>query len=168
MKVKYKFILWFCLFLLIIIGVCLHLIRRENRVQNGSQSVKEGPIIDVGVSATISHIQNTQKYVSESRKFELNFPPSWGEVQITNTDVVGGKATMFSFKTTDSKFSGGVATAVTIYEYLLSTDLKTGIQIAADENYSYSYTTWESAPNDHQQITEKELADVLKTFKLTR
>jgi len=124
--------------------------------------------VSPALSPVVSNTQNTQKYVSENRNFELNFPASWGEVNITKKDVEGGQATLFSFKTTDPKFPDGTVTAVTIYEYPSSSESKLGIPLTSNESYSYSYLTWEQAPSDHQQITEKELANVLKTFKLTK
>lgn len=173
-KVKHKIILWICLLLVLVIVVCVILIKKEERKQSPDllqpvDSAQNGQEASVAQTTVVSPVQTAKIFTSSSSRFQLLFPSSWGEVNITEQDVEkGGKATLFGFKTTDPKFASGIATAVTIYEYPLSTESKLGISLVGDDNYSYSYLTWEQAPSDHQQITEKELADVLGTFKLIK
>lgn len=115
-------------------------------------------------------------YTNEDYGFSLELSKEWENSQIEEEDAPGAiKKVVFYFKTQDKRFeqSGYLAPALSIYIYnktdwdKMDPDTKSSTEITSNDKYAFSYSIWEMTPQDLEYITEKELADVIKTFKLT-
>jgi len=174
---KRKAILWLCLFLISIIIVCLVLIKIEINKKTDELILGDSPEaseVDKEASASVtatSAIRDVAKEEGAQKQsqmaFEIYFPASWGNIEVVESEFENGvKTVQYNIKTTDNSYQGGSSTIITIRQYEKSVENKIGTQIATNDNFEFFYTTWESAPSDILQITEKELSSVLETFKL--
>ncbi len=177
MKTKYKIVLWLCLFLIVVIAVCLVLINIENNKKNDDllsddmlevTEVVEDSLASATTTSAVRNITEEEGAQKQSQMvFEIYFPASWGNIEVVEGDFANQVKTVgYNIKTKDNSYQGGNATIITIRQYEKSAPDKTGTLIASNDNYDFYYTIWESAPSDLGQITEKELASVLETFKL--
>lgn len=188
MKTRHKILLVISLLLVITIIVCLVLIRLQSKgqtnvtnLQLSPTAVTSSPLASASVpsrtstaTANIANESGATRYVNSDYGFEISFPKSWGDVRAQVTDGEGvEKAILFSVKTSDPKYAqasklttqAGRATIITLY--IFEGDNKVGTLLTKKNQRGFSYVTWEESPSDYQTITEKEIAEVLKTFRLT-
>ncbi len=114
-------------------------------------------------------------YVNDNYGFELSLTEVWKSSQIKEEESSGAlKKIVFYFETKDKNYesSNYLAPALTIYVYDKdkwesgSLESQSGVRITSSDKYVFSYAIWDSPPQDLEYITEKELSDVITTFKL--
>lgn len=176
MKTKYKIVLWLCLFLIVIIVSCLILIKIESNKKADDLADGGTPAGDqageaISSATATSAVRNVAEEDGAKKQsqtsFEIYFPASWGNIEVVEGDLKDGvKIVEYKIKTTDDSYKEGSATIITVRQYAKSSMDKIGTSIASSDDYDFHYTTWEKAPSDLMQITEKELASVLETFRV--
>lgn len=114
-------------------------------------------------------------YSNSDYGFEVKLTEVWKDSAIEEEDLSGAiKKIVFYFRTQDKRFESSdyLAPALSIYIYEKSKweqmdhDSRSSTEIISSDQYTFSYSVWESSPQDLEYITEKELADVIDTFKL--
>lgn len=183
MNTKHKIVLVVSLVAIITIAVCIFLIKRENKRSTSRSSVQTSSSVLVSSNvgsdksststpAPITSEKGAQKYANTKYGFEVDFPETWGGVEAQELDYEGVlKLINFNIKTTDPKYQDkGVATVIKIFVMDRSQfeSKKIGTKLGEGGGYIFSYMGWEEPPSDHQAIAEKEIIEVLKTFKLTK
>lgn len=106
-------------------------------------------------------------YKNSTYGFQISLSEAWKGYQIETPASPQGAEAEIDFvmpSTTE-------AVPLKIFVYKLanwgSADVATrGTEVARNSTYVFSYRTWDSPPADLVQITDKEIADRLKTFKL--
>lgn len=182
-KKRKKIVLAVCLLSLVAIIVCSVLVERKqnsgnNTAERDVQDVSSPPgtspdvLLSSTSTANIANEQGALKYSNDKYGFELYFPETWKDYQINEVGEMDGPEKVISvgFSTDDSKFTDGIATALRILIYRTQDweAKKQGTKITQNSQYVFSYLTWEEAPSEKKTITEKEIAEVIKTFRLTK
>lgn len=117
------------------------------------------------------------KYTNTDYGFKIDLTEVWKDSIIEEEEAEGAiKKIVFYFKTADKRFEefDYLAPALSIYIYdkqkweSMDPGTKSSIEIASNDKYYFSYSIWNSPPQDLEYITEKELVDVLETFELTK
>ena len=123
-------------------------------------------------SATVSAVPSTTAspdliYRNSTYGFQITLSEAWKGYQIeTSASPQGAEAEIDFVMPSTTK-----AVPLKIFVYKLvnwdSADVATrGTGVARNSTYVFSYRTWDSPPTDLVQITDKEIADRLATFKL--
>ena len=116
-------------------------------------------------------------YSNSDYGFEIKLTEVWRDSVIEEEDASGAiKKIVFYFKTKDKRFESSdyLASALSFYIYEKSKweqadpSSRSSTEITSNDKYVFSYSVWESPPQDLEHITEKELADVIGTFKLEK
>ena len=124
-----------------------------------------------------SNLQDNWKlYNNSTHGFQIKFSDIWQGYQTQETQNPKPQILSqisFDVKTTDKQFAsaGGLATPLNIYVYsadgfnesLLTAFPQT--KVGECKGYVFTYSTWEEPPSDLQGLTDKEIADTLKSFK---
>jgi len=119
--------------------------------------------------------ENWQVYKNEKYGFEITFSEVWKGYEV-NTAPAKSEGVEDEYIVTlpakaDSEAEMG-ETPLILYVYKievwdnLSKDSLRSTEIARNSDYVFAYSTWEAPAEGYETITEKEIADVIKTFKL--
>jgi len=180
---KYKLGLYVIVIAVAVIAVAAYLAKQEkNKAINECDTCRldsnlENKTSTAKTQSPISTRTPTKlKYKNDEYGFSLDLTSVWENSQIEEEDATGAiKKIVFYFKTQDKAFlnSDFLAPALSIYIYnkgdweKMDPNVRSSTEITTNEKYAFSYSIWETIPQDLEYITEKELADVIKTFKLT-
>lgn len=180
---KYKLGLYIVVVAVIVIAVGAYLVKREkNKEIEECDTCRLNSNIENKIptpktqSPTSTQTPTEPKYKNDDYGFEIDLTSVWQDSQIEEEDATGAiKKIVFYFKTQDKAFSNSdyKAPALSIYIYnkenweKMDPNTRSSNEITKSEKYAFSYSIWETTPQDLENITEKELADVIKTFKLT-
>lgn len=165
-------------------GVAWYLVVREkNRaIENCDTCRLSSDLVKTSPSVTTQTPDNNQtppddlKYNNSDYGFSIDLTEVWRDCRIQEEDAEGAiKKVVFYFKTADKNYENTVflAPALTVYIYnkadweKIDPDTRSSTEIITSAKYAFTYSIWEKTPQDLEQITEKELADVIKTFKLS-
>lgn len=124
-----------------------------------------------------TQVTSSLKYVNTDYGFKIDLTEVWKDSIVEEEEAEGAiKKIVFYFKTADKRFEefDYLAPALSIYIYdkqkweSMDPDTRSSTEIASNDKYCFSYSIWDSPPQDLEYITEKELVDVLETFELTK
>lgn len=124
-----------------------------------------------------TQVTSDLKYTNTDYGFKIDLTEVWKDSIIEEEEAKGAiKKIVFYFKTADKRFeeSDYLAPALSIYIYdkqkweSMDPDTKSSTEVASNDKYYFSYSIWDSPPQDLEYITEKELVDVLETFELIK
>lgn len=183
MKKKIKIALYVVAVAVVVAGVAWYLLAREKNkaIEECDTCRLESNLVSITPTATTKNPQQTQtptkpEYTNDEYGFSLDLSEQWKDSQIEEEDATGAiKKIVFYFRTQDVAFedSGYLAPALSIYIYnktdweKADSNTRSSTEIASNDKYVFTYSIWETVPQDWEVITDKELADVIKTFKLT-
>lgn len=131
----------------------------------------------VSPSASPTPTPDWHLYQNTNYNFQLSFSDAWQGYQVSKVSDLSGISLArydVQLKTTDKKFesSGFLANPLIIYVVYKSSwnELPKGTvnwtKLGESEKYVYAYATWGVPAKDLGQITDKEIANVIKTFKV--
>lgn len=181
MKTKYKVALILVLVAVIAIGVSVYLIKKK---QNQCDSSKETCSVatltqavtftptDSVVAATATTTADANIYKNTDYKFQFTVPSDWKGWEAKSADPILEDQTTIdiNLKTSDKNFSGGIASPVRFLIYKKATwdglASKGSTELGRTGDYVITYRTWETQPADYLFLTEKEIVNALKSFKI--
>lgn len=136
-----------------------------------SAAIEQTAVLSKEATATATPV-NWKNYSNSQYHFGLEFNDAWEGYTVTSDESLPEKAAAsfaFKLKTSDSNFKQ-TATPLTIYifpkaDFESASKSFASTEITQANGYTYSYRAWDSAPSDLTFLTDKAIADVIKTFK---
>jgi len=170
MKFKHKFalgLLMLAAIVAIVATVLIYLKKKNQANEICPASSSQSPSAPEGTKTSVADswkvFQNT-KY-----GFQITFSDVWQGYQAKENSSLPDQA----LYRLDFTLKGDVVPlSVVVYERsvwdTLPENTRRFTEVARNDDYVFVYSTWESTPAAFSTLTEKEIANVLKTFKLTK
>jgi len=183
MQTKHKVALVVLLVAAVVAALMVYLIKKRSaseryaeRTESQSEAVPEeasGTAVP-SVLPSKSSEESWQVYKNEKYGFEITFSEVWKRYEV-NAAPVKSEGVEDEYVVTlpirgDSEAEAG-DTPLILYVYKmevwdsLSKDSLRSTEIARNSDYVFAYSTWEAPAEGYETITEKEIADVMGTFK---
>jgi len=128
---------------------------------------------------TVQEAHSSSKtYKNTDYGFEVTFPDSFEGYEVKKAEISGeGMVARYTvlIPTSDTKYSNlvdGKASPMEFFVYnktFWEGSNRPGVrssEIIKSDKYVYTYSTWESSPEDKKTLTDKDLVKVIETFKL--
>lgn len=162
-------------------GIWLYVLNKHRSIDandstaTGSVTVQDqngSPIVTKSAASKAQTDWHT--YSNSQYHFALEFSDAWKDYSVAQDENLPDKATTdfaFKLKTSDPAFNK-TAAALTIYifkqsDFDAAKSSFSSTEITRANGYVYTYRTWENSPSDLTFLTDKSIADVIKTFKTT-
>jgi hypothetical protein len=179
MTAKSKIALTIIVACLVIGGIALVLLKIESPKSSGESTSDTTALTTDTTMPTSSPTASAtagdwHSYQNTDYGFALTFGSAWQGYQVVKdvNNPMGVTASYaFSLKTTDQS-QGPLATPLTIYVYkqadfdAIDNSALPGTKVGSSKGYVFTYKTWNEAPSDLGGLTDKAIADVIKTFKI--
>jgi|GEM_PF-1851499 len=180
-KTKYQVGFWIIVVAAIAAVAVFYFLNRQQKTQDEAVPTPMANASDTASpKAGITVIQSEKTddwhaYSNADFGFRISFSEIWKGYEVKTT--LAPKAQVdaqieFTLPTSDPKYSAtGRATALTVYVYKDSNWNETTktlfpqTEVSSCKGFTFTYSTWEEAPQDLQGLTEKEIADTLKGFQ---
>jgi len=180
MRTKYKIILVVLAVALAAAGVSWFLTKKQKTTPQTTPQPTQTAITSP-VSSTTGTVAATAQadwhvYTNVQFNFQVTFTDVWKDYKVESAAKVADSAAAcfdVTLASTDKNLAGasGRVTPVTYCVFTPENWAKVKGKNGQNEllvgpTYVYTYSIWEQAPSDWQILTEKEIADVNKTFKV--
>lgn len=180
MQTKYKIVLIVLAAALVAIGVSWFLIKRQKVTPQATTQPTPSAVVSPVSSATGSVAATTPTdwhvYTNVQFDFQVTFTDVWKDYKAESAAKVADAAAAcfdITLASSDKNLTGasGRVAPVTYCVYTPENWAKIKgknrqNELTVGSKYVYTYSTWEQTPSDWQVLTEKEIADVNKTFKV--
>ncbi len=180
MQTKYKIVLIVLAVALAAALVSWFLIKRQKATPQTTTSPTQTAVVSPVSSATGSvaatALADWHIYTNVQFSFRVTFTNVWKDYKAESAAKVADAAAAcfdITLASTDKNLAGasGRVAPVTYCVYTPENWAKVKgknrqNELLAGPKYVYTYSTWEQTPSDWQVLTEKEIADVNKTFKV--
>ncbi len=180
-KTKYQVGFWIVLVAAIAAVAVFYFLNRQQKTQNEAVPTPMANPSDTASPKAGTTIVQSEKtddwraYNNSDFGFRINFSEIWKGYEVKTTLAPKSEVDAqieFTLPTSDPKYSAtGRATALTVYVYKDSNWNETAktlfpqTEVSSCKGFTFTYSTWEEAPQDLQGLTEKEIADTLKGFQ---
>ena len=191
MKTKNKIVLAALVIAAFLVVISLISINNIKSAQKGSESsplptVTSTGLVTTTASAGQTATQTSNKstvpndtsniYQNKDYKFSLTFTDAWRGYEVVKSQTIpqGAEAGYdVLLSTSDRNYKaakGGKAVPLSIYVYKEASweqnkNSARSTEISRGDGYVFTYSIWEETPADLRSITEKEIINVIKTFK---